>query len=226
MTVTKKKQQPTSLQKVFTFNPSNQTIRSEVINQQPFFIAKDVCDALSISNNRDALKKLDEDEKGVVITDTLGGKQKLTAVNESGLYSLIFQSRKPEAKVFRKWVTSEVLPAIRKTGTYTAENGVNVSQHLVKTLPGRKKREGFNIETLRMLWLVDSHLIQGDKKAVALEVGVSEQTINLVINGYIRSPRVLWALYERAMVNSKNMRVNLYSNPNEVVKQLKGGALC
>lgn len=218
MTDTKKTTQATSLQKVFTFNPSNQSIRSEVINQNPWFVAKDICDILGLENSRKATTSLDEDEKRVSLIVTPSGKQKMTTVSESGLYVLIFQSRKPEAKVFRKWVTSEVLPAIRKTGVYSTENSE------VKQLPGRKKREGINVETLRMLWLIDSHLLHGDKKAVALEVGVSEQTINSVINGYVRSPRVLWALYERAMVNSKTMRANLYANPNEVVKQLKGGA--
>lgn len=85
---------------------------------EPWFIAKDVCDILEISNARDAIASLEEDEKGVALTDTLGGKQKMTTVSESGLYALIFKSRKKEAKKFRKWITSEVIPAIRKTGGY------------------------------------------------------------------------------------------------------------
>ncbi|CAK0755166.1 anti-repressor protein [Gammaproteobacteria bacterium] len=84
----------------------------------PWFVAADVCDALTIGNNRDAISRLDDDEKGVVTTDTLGGPQELAVINESGLYSLILTSRKPEAKKFKKWVTSEVLPTIRKTGRY------------------------------------------------------------------------------------------------------------
>lgn len=109
--------------KAYTFNPSNTPIRVQVINQEPWFVAKDVCQALTINNHNDVVSRLDDDEKGVVTTDTLGGKQQLSVVNESGLYNLIFQSRKPEAKVFRKWVTGEVLPSIRKTGSYS------VSQH-------------------------------------------------------------------------------------------------
>ncbi len=81
-------------------------------------MAADVCAALSIANSRDAVTRLDEDEKGVATIDTLGGRQEMATVNESGLYSLILGSRKPEAKRFKKWVTSEVLPAIRKTGSY------------------------------------------------------------------------------------------------------------
>ncbi len=106
------------LPKVFTFNASNQQVRTVLIDNQPYFVAKDVCDALSIANNRDVLSRLDADEKGVSVLPTSSGKQEMNLVNESGLYNLIFQSRKPEAKAFRKWVTSEVLPSIRQVGKY------------------------------------------------------------------------------------------------------------
>lgn len=85
---------------------------------EPWFVAADVCRVLEIANSRDAISSLDGDEKGVATTDTLGGKQDVTIINESGLYSLIFRSRKPQAKAFKRWVTHEVLPAIRKTGKY------------------------------------------------------------------------------------------------------------
>ena len=85
----------------------------------PWWVAKDVCKALSIANSRDALSRLDDDEKDcVVLTDAMGRPRETAVVNESGLYSLILTSRKPEAKAFQKWVTSEVLPSIRKTGAY------------------------------------------------------------------------------------------------------------
>lgn len=85
----------------------------------PWFVAKDVCAVLEIGKYRDAVTRLDDDERGSVLVDTLGGKQEMSAVSESGLYALIFTSRKPEAKRFRKWVTGEVLPALRKYGTYS-----------------------------------------------------------------------------------------------------------
>ena len=92
-------------------------------DDQIWFVAKDICKILGIKNHRDALvKQLDEDEKGVDIIYTLGGPQKVDVVNESGLYALIFMSRKPAAKNFRKWVTSEVLPSIRKYGYYSLED--------------------------------------------------------------------------------------------------------
>ena len=84
----------------------------------PWFVAKDACDCLEIVNASQACQTLDEDEKGIYKVYTLGGSQDMMLISESGLYTLIMRSNKPEAKVFRKWVTSEVLPSIRKTGSY------------------------------------------------------------------------------------------------------------
>lgn len=99
-------------------NPKFGTIRTTTINGEPWFVAVDVCKALEIQNNRDAISRLDADEKGVASTDTLGGKQELTIVNEPGLYALVLGSRKPEAKAFKRWITHEVIPTIRKHGAY------------------------------------------------------------------------------------------------------------
>lgn len=86
---------------------------------ESWFVASDVCRVLEIMNTADVLKRLDDDEKGIDSIYTLGGNQEMATINESGLYNLILGSRKPEAKKFKKWVTSEVLPTIRKTGTYS-----------------------------------------------------------------------------------------------------------
>jgi len=101
---------------VFTF--TTQTVRVVLVEDAPWFVAADVCAALEIDNNRQALARLDDDEKGVISNDTPGGRQEVGIINESGLYSLILGSRKPAAKRFKKWVTSEVLPAIRQHGRY------------------------------------------------------------------------------------------------------------
>lgn len=93
-------------------------VRSLEQNGEVLFVAADVCKALDIKNHRDAVKRLDDDEKGVALTDTLGGKQNLNVVNEYGLYNLVLASRKPEAKAFKRWITHEVIPTIRKTGKY------------------------------------------------------------------------------------------------------------
>ncbi|HFK1499683.1 prophage antirepressor [Bacillus sp. UMTAT18] len=98
---------------------------------EPWFVAKDVCNVLSIKNSRDALSKLDSDEKDDVgLTDTIGRKQNTSVINESGLYSLIMSSRKPQAKAFKKWVTAEVLPTIRKTGGYVNNDELFVNTYL------------------------------------------------------------------------------------------------
>lgn len=99
-------------------------VRTVTINGDPWFVGKDVAAALGFTNPRDAISThvFDED-KGVESIDTLGGKQKMTVINESGLYALVFGSRLKSAQRFKHWVTSEVLPAIRKTGSYSAPQG-------------------------------------------------------------------------------------------------------
>lgn len=96
-------------------------VRTVVKGEDVWFVAQDVCDVLGINKQRDAYSRLDEDERGSVVVDTLGGKQNVNAINESGLYSLILRSRKPQAKAFKKWVTGEVLPSIRKHGAYMTD---------------------------------------------------------------------------------------------------------
>lgn len=91
-------------------------------DNRPWFVAKDVCEQLDVKNVSDALSRLDSDEKDeVVLTDTIGKRQGMAIVSESGFYSLVLSSRKPEAKAFKKWVTSEVLPSIREDGYYSMQ---------------------------------------------------------------------------------------------------------
>lgn len=102
------------------FEYQNNRVRTVDMDGEAWFVLKDVCAVLGISNNRMAADRLDDDEKGVSLIDTLGGKQEMVIVNESGLYHVILRSDKPEAAPFRRWVTNDVLPAIRKTGSYNA----------------------------------------------------------------------------------------------------------
>ena len=88
---------------------------------QPWFVAKDVCDALKHSNSRVALSRLDDDEKGVSKVYTPGGHQEVSTVNEYGLYSLVLTSNLPKAKQFKRWITHEVIPSIRKHGMYAKD---------------------------------------------------------------------------------------------------------
>lgn len=93
-----------------------------MVNGEPWFVLSDVCKVLEISNSRNISSRLEPDEKGVTLVDTLGGAQQMTIINESGLYTVILRSDKPQAKPFRKWVTSEVLPSIRKHGSYSVQS--------------------------------------------------------------------------------------------------------
>lgn len=100
-------------------NPEFGEIRTMEQDGEPWFVGKDVAERLGYANQRDALAKhVDEEDKGVAKCDTPSGEQKMTIINESGLYSLVLSSKLPNAKKFKRWVTSEVLPAIRKTGGY------------------------------------------------------------------------------------------------------------
>ncbi|NPD69322.1 phage repressor protein/antirepressor Ant (plasmid) [Lichenicola cladoniae] len=100
------------------FSFGDRPVRAVTRGGAPWFVLADVCRVLEIANSRHAATRLDDDEKGVVSSDTPGGDQEMTIINESGLYSLVLTSRKPEAKVFKRWITSEVIPAIRRTGGY------------------------------------------------------------------------------------------------------------
>jgi anti-repressor protein len=103
---------------VFSYANTGAGVRTVVRDSEPWFVAADVCGILGLGNPRSSVALLDEDEKGVHTMDTPGGEQSVAVINEPGLYSLILRSRKPEAKAFKRWVTHEVLPAIRKTGRY------------------------------------------------------------------------------------------------------------
>ena len=167
-------------------------IRSMMIDKEPWFVAADVCSILGISNNRDAVLRLDEDEKkdGVAITDTVGRKNFATLINESGIYTLVFQSRKPEAKAFRKWVTSEVLPNIRKHGFYMTPE-IAMSAKNTKQL--RK----------HMLELMQKYLIEEDIRKCALRFGVATIYVSHVLWGKSDNNDIMAFLQEKAMENRK-----------------------
>lgn len=200
------------LSQAFVFNASNQQVRTVMIENEPYFVAKDVCAILGISNHNDAVSRLDDDEKdGVGITDTIGRQQQVSVVNESGLYHLIFQSRKPEAKAFRKWVTAEVLPTLRRTGRYE----VKPKRQSVRY---PKRDRSIAVDVLELLWLISESLLQGDQQEIALELGVNRQTVGRVLSGESRNSRVLGALYRRALANRKNSV--LYTSPRAMARQL------
>lgn len=134
--------------KIQVFEYQSNKVRTVDMDGAPWFVLKDVCEVLGLGNSRMVSDRLDEDEKGVSKIDTLGGVQNVTIINESGLYNVILRSDKPEAKPFRKWVTSEVLPSIRKTGSYT--------------MPKLSKE-------MQALFLLDQRTVQQDARLTAFE---------------------------------------------------------
>lgn len=118
------------------FKYGNNDVRTVELNGEPWFALKDVCAVLGISNHKMTAQRLDADEVILTdLTDSMGRQQETTVINESGLYNVILRSDKPEAKPFRKWVTSEVLPSIRKNGGYIAgQEQLTPSELMAKAL--------------------------------------------------------------------------------------------
>lgn len=126
----------------FTFPATGQTVRTVTVDDEPWFIAKDACEVIGVIKYRDAVAQLDADERMSVVVDTPGGPQLMSAVNEAGVYTLMMISRSPQVKPFRRWVTHDVLPAIRKTGSYSlADFPVPTNFAEALELAARQQRE-------------------------------------------------------------------------------------
>lgn len=131
------------------FKYENNDVRTVEMNGEPWFVLKDVCEVLGLTTPARVAERLDSDEVSLThLTDSMGRKQSTYVINESGLYNVILRSDKPEAKPFRKWVTSEVLPSIRKTGSYT--------------VPKLSKE-------MQALFLLDQRTVQQEQRITALE---------------------------------------------------------
>ena len=117
-----------------------------------WFVAADVCRALGLANPTEVVRSLDEDEKGLSSTETLGGHQEMVVISESGLYALIFRSRKPHALRFRKWVTSEVLPKLRTQGQQSAPPPSADVSETIKLRMVREARQTFGTRASADLW--------------------------------------------------------------------------
>lgn len=196
--------------KLLTIGSKIGRARYMTVQGEPLFVAKDVCEMLGIGKYRDAISTLDDDEKGCpVIVDTPGGPQEMATVNEGGLYHLIFQSRKPEAKQFRKWVTSEVLPSIRRFGYYIDPNS---------TLSGKDRKV-----LLRRYYKELAENITGeDIYKCAKRFRCSEVDVRYVLQGIESNNEIMRHLQECAVANREN-HIDAYSDARvrEVLEQLK-----
>ncbi|MFY9138790.1 Bro-N domain-containing protein [Zwartia sp.] len=210
-------------QQLVPFDFEGQQVRIVTDAQgEPWFVAADVLATLSL--DRKALERLDDDEKGVNSIHTPGGIQEMTTVNESGLYSVVLGSRKSEAKRFKRWVTHEVLPAIRKTGTYVAPSigalpaptqdrvtsllligeaiarvpGVKAGIAMAATLTCIQENTGLVIETLRRaLPAANEPICSLNATQLGKLVGLSAKTTNLrlaTLGLQLRNERDEWEL--------------------------------
>lgn len=180
-------------------------VRTLVINGEPWFVGKDVAEILGYSNTRKALADhVDEEDKGVTKCDTLGGVQDLTVINESGLYSLILSSKMPNAKKFKHWVTSEVLPAIRKHGIYATDNVIdnilNNPDFGIQLLTKLKEERTARVEAERrnaiLMHVNKTYTVTeiakelGLKSAIQLNKILAEKKIQYQVNG-------TWVMYSK-----------------------------
>lgn len=160
------------MSEVQLFNFENHEVRSLLVDDEPWFVGKDVAEILSYSNTRKALTDhVDDEDKmdGVTIRDSIGRNQKPVLINESGLYSLVLSSKLPSAKKFKRWVTSEVLPALRKTGQYQ-----------VKELSGSELMARALIEAQNVLAAKDKVIEEMKPKAVFADAVATSHTSILV----------------------------------------------
>jgi anti-repressor protein len=159
------------MNEVQLFNFESHEVRSLLLNNEPWFVGKDVAEALGYSKARNAIAThIDsEDKKDAPIQGTLGGVQEMTVINESGLYSLVLSSKLPSAKKFKRWVTSEVLPALRKTGQYQ-----------VKELSGQELMARALIEAQNVLAAKDKVIEEMKPKVVFADAVATSHTSILV----------------------------------------------
>ena len=230
-----------------TFNFESNSIRTLAINNEPWFIAKDVCDTLKISNVSDALLKLDDDEKATIgLTDSQAGNgaQSISIISESGMYTLILRCRDAVKKGsvphrFRKWVTSEVLPQIRKTGSYSKttvdqrtglRNAVNMlvsKKGLIYSDAYHLIHQRFNVESIEDLTLeqlpqaveyvhkivLEGELIIEEKKESSMNLNLTESELKDLINTWMAFTRFSDSVGFLLRKIQPIIHGNLYSSP-------------
>lgn len=243
-------QMTTQTKQLSTFNFENQSIRALVINNEPWFVAKDLCDTLGITNPSKAILNLDDDEK-MISTDSnlkLGsagnGAQSLALVSESGMYTLILRCRDAVKKGsvphrFRKWVTSEVLPQIRKTGSYSKttvdqrtglRNAVNMlvsKKGLIYSDAYHLIHQRFNVESIEDLTLeqlpqaveyihkivLEGELIIEEKKELSMNLNLTENELKDLINTWMAFTRFSDSVGFLLRKIQPIIHGNLYSSP-------------
>jgi prophage antirepressor-like protein len=217
------------LAKVFTYESAE--VRTVMVEGEPWFVAKDVCVVLGLSNVSLAVNGnptrgdlgLDEDEKGVCTVNTLGGNQNLLCVTESGVYELVFKSRKPEARAFKRWITHEVIPSIRKTGMYATDALLDDPDLLLKTvtrlaeerrarLEAEERAAVLQVETIRQADVIEEQserltymdeILRSDDTMTVTQIGQDYDLSAVALNAILEEARIQrrvgkqWVLYRK-----------------------------
>lgn len=190
------------------FNFEENEVRTQLINEEPWFVAKDVCDVLGLSNSRQALVRLDDDEKADVILNDGSQNRNFSIVNEYGLYNLVLSSRKKEAKKFQRWVTHEVIPAIRKTGAY---------QMPISTDP---------MDALRLMFQATEQtqekVKEVDFRVIQLEENVKIEPGEYAFIGKMISRKIHQVGKERSYSMNKQQTSELFKALNKEVAEITG----
>ena len=195
------------------FNYKSSQVRTVEINNEPWFVLKDVCAVLDLGSAHKVSERLDEDERNQIpLTDSLGRKQETTIINESGLYNVILRSDKPEAKPFRKWVTSEVLPSIRKTGSYALPKDypaalralADAEEAKLRLLAENQQQAQVIADFEPIRQYVDTILESKGTMAtsqIAADYGLTAQKLNKILHdgGIQRNVNGQWLLYAKHM---------------------------
>ena len=197
------------------------SVRTTTIGGQPYFVGKDVADILGYANTRKALiDHIDDEDKGVTKCDTLGGKQDLIIINESGLYSLILSSKMPNAKKFKRWVTSEVLPAIRKHGLYATDDLIANPDLAIVAFTALKEEREKNKELMAAVAIGQQQIAEMKPKATYYDVVLKcRDAVNISViakdygwsamrmNEYLHEKGIqfkqgdIWLLYQKYAAN-------------------------
>lgn len=195
------------------FNYKSSQVRTVEINNEPWFVLKDVCAVLDLGSAHKVSERLDEDERNQIpLTDSLGRKQETTIINESGLYHVILRSDKQEAKPFRKWVTSEVLPSIRKTGSYALPKDyptalralADAEEQKLRLLAENQQQAQVIADFEPIRQYVDTILESKGTMAtsqIAADYGLTAQKLNKILHegGVQRNVNGQWLLYAKYM---------------------------
>jgi prophage antirepressor-like protein len=196
------------MNKITPFNYGDNLIRvvDDEITGEPLWVAKDVCNVLDLKDVNRTLSKLDEDEKGTQTLSTLGGMQKMSVINEAGLYNLIFRSNKPEAKPFKRWVTHEVLPTIRKTGSYGDNSDV---AQIIPVLT--KIMEGMNGMVQMMGTILENQNKTQNDSLSREQIDQLKLAVNRAVKAAVDCHRMPWGDVSQKVYKELNGRMGVFT---------------